>query len=83
MTNHTYKLLVLDIDGTLVSGRGSISTDDREALAKARDLGIQVSLSTGRGIKASLSIIDQLSLDSFPRVLDVLLRLDRLTRNPR
>lgn len=65
MINHPYKLLVADIDGTLVDGYGNISAEDREALTKTRHLGIQVSLSTGRGIKASLSIINQLSLDSY------------------
>ena len=70
LLNHPYKLLVSDIDGTLVSGSGSVSALDREALARARNLGIQVSLSTGRGIKASLSIIDQLSLGSYHTFFD-------------
>lgn len=70
LLNHPYKLLVSDIDGTLVSGSGSVSALDREALARARNLGIQVSLSTGRGIKASLSIIDQLSLDGYHTFFD-------------
>ena len=65
MINHPYKLLVIDIDGTLVNRHGNISTEDREALAKAHDLGIQVSLSTGRGLQASLSLINELSLDSY------------------
>jgi len=60
-----YKLLVVDIDGTLVGRDRSISAEDREALAKVRDLGIQVSLSTGRAVKASLGIINQLSLDGY------------------
>ena len=65
LINHRYKLLVLDIDGTLVNRYGNISAEDREALAKARDLGVQVSLSTGRVIKACLIILKQLSLDSY------------------
>jgi len=56
---------VVDIDGTLVGGNRSISVENREALAKTRGAGIKVSLSTGRAIKACLSIIDQLSLDSW------------------
>jgi len=60
-----YKLLVVDIDGTLVSRDGSISAEDREALAKARDFGVQVSLSTGRAAQACLGIINQLSLDGY------------------
>ena len=58
-----YKLLVVDVDGTLLGRDGSISGKDREALAKARDLGTMVSLSTGRVPRACLNIIKQLSLD--------------------
>ncbi len=60
-----YKLLVVDIDGTLVGKDRSISVENGEALAKARNLGIQVSLSTGRSAQACLGIIDQLSLDGY------------------
>ena len=65
MVNNHYKLLVVDIDGTLVGGDRSISAEDREALAKARDLGMKVSLSTGRVAQACLGIINQLSLDGY------------------
>ncbi len=65
MENSKYKLLVIDVDGTLVGRDGSISAEDREALAKARRLGIQVSLSTGRVTQACLGIINQLSLDGY------------------
>ena len=65
MTSHHYKLLVIDIDGTLINRYGDISAENSEALALARNSGIQVSLSTGRSLKSSLRIIDQLSLDSY------------------
>jgi Cof subfamily protein (haloacid dehalogenase superfamily) len=58
-----YKLLVVDVDGTLLGRDGSISVKDREALAKARQSGTMVSLSTGRVPRACLNIIKQLSLD--------------------
>ena len=70
MAKHKYKLLVLDIDGTLLDGRGNISAEDRVALAKARDSGVQVSLCTGRALKSCLSIIDRLSLDSYHITFD-------------
>jgi len=60
-----YKLLVVDIDGTLLDSDGSISGKDKDALAKACHLGVQVSLSTGRASQACLGIIDQLSLDGY------------------
>ena len=65
LINHPYKLLVVDIDGTLLCREGSISAEDREALAEARRSGIRVSLSTGRAAQACLPIIDQLSLDGY------------------
>lgn len=61
----SYKLLVIDVDGTLVNKDGRISADDRDAVAKARGRGIRVSLSTGRVPQACLGIVDQLSLDGY------------------
>jgi len=60
-----YRLLVVDIDGTLVDKNGVISAEDEKALAKAAASGVKVSLSTGRVIKACRRIIAQLSLDGY------------------
>jgi len=65
-----YKLLVLDVDGTLLDKNGSISAEDREAVVRARQSGVQVSLSTGRVVKACLGIIKQLSLDGYHMFFD-------------
>jgi Cof subfamily protein (haloacid dehalogenase superfamily) len=65
LINSPYKLLVVDIDGTLVNGRRSISAEDQEAVARAFNLGLHVSLSTGRAAQACLGIINQLSLDGY------------------
>ena len=65
-----YKLLVVDIDGTLQGREDSISAENIAALAKARDLGIAVSLSTGRAVGACLNIIKQLSLDGYHMFCD-------------
>ena len=61
----SYKLLVLDIDGTLLDKNGVISAEDRNALTRVCDLGLPVSLSTGRVVTACSKIINQLSLDSY------------------
>ncbi len=61
--NREYKLLVVDIDGTIVDKNGDISDEDKKALAVAAASGVKVSLSTGRVIKACRSIIRELSLD--------------------
>ena len=60
-----YKLLVLDIDGTLLDKNGVISAEDKDAVARVGDLGLAVSLSTGRVAVACSEIISQLSLDSY------------------
>lgn len=65
LINKPYKLLVADIDGTLLGKNGTISTKDADALAKVRQSGIQVSLSTGRVAQACFGVLEQLSLDGY------------------
>ncbi|MFC1928152.1 Cof-type HAD-IIB family hydrolase [Chloroflexota bacterium] len=70
MTNNPYKLLVVDIDGTLLNKSGAISAEDKKALARVSDSGIHVSLSTGRVTQACLKILKQLSLDGYHMFFD-------------
>ena len=65
LINNPYQLLVVDIDGTLLDKGGTISAENEKALARARDLGIRVALSTGRVTQASLKFLNQLSLDGY------------------
>jgi Cof subfamily protein (haloacid dehalogenase superfamily) len=65
LTGSAYKLLVVDIDGTLVGKDGNILAEDREALARVSDSGIKVSLSTGRAVQACSEVLDELSLDGY------------------
>jgi len=65
LVNKSYKLLVVDVDGTLLNKKGTISAEDKEALARAKASGIQVSLSTGRVVQSSAKILGQLSLDGY------------------
>lgn len=58
-----YRLLVVDIDGTLVGSERDISAENKKALDEARRLGVGVALSTGRAVLACRSILDQLALD--------------------
>jgi Cof subfamily protein (haloacid dehalogenase superfamily) len=60
-----YKLLVVDIDGTLLGSRGGISEEDKQALAAARRVGVKVCLSTGRASQGCHWVIDELSLDGY------------------
>lgn len=58
-----YKLLVLDIDGTLVGKSGSISPENKQALARALKSGVTVSLCTGRSLSGCLPLLAELSLN--------------------
>jgi Cof subfamily protein (haloacid dehalogenase superfamily) len=58
-----YKLLVIDIDGTLMGIERNISAENKKALDRARKSGVGVALSTGRALLACRSILDQLELD--------------------
>ena len=63
--NKSYKLLVVDIDGTLLNSRGVISTEDAEAIARLRERGVRVALSTGRASMAADWVLDHLQLDGY------------------
>ena len=65
LASNRYKLLVVDIDGTLLDKKGAISAENKEALARAAGSGVRVSLSTGRVTRACSGIINQLSLDGY------------------
>ena len=60
-----YKLLVVDVDGTLLDKNGIISDEDKKALARAGAAGIRVSLCTGRAVKACDKIFSQITLDGY------------------
>jgi Cof subfamily protein (haloacid dehalogenase superfamily) len=57
-----FRLLVVDIDGTLLNRQGVVSDIDRRALQRAAAAGIVVSLSTGRVINACRDILGELDL---------------------
>jgi hydroxymethylpyrimidine pyrophosphatase-like HAD family hydrolase len=46
-----YRLLALDIDGTLINSRSELTPAIRAALARADDAGIRVVLAPGRRAK--------------------------------
>ncbi len=58
-----FRLLALDIDGTLINSREELTPATREAIRRARRAGIQVVLATGRRYSRSLPYVDHLELD--------------------
>ena len=65
MAGSLYKLLGVDIDGTLVGKNGHILAEDREALSRICGQGIKVSLSTGRAVQSCSRVLEELSLDGY------------------
>jgi len=58
----TYKLLALDMDGTLLNELSEISAENAEWIRRALDAGVTVSFSTGRGFESALPFAEQLKL---------------------
>lgn len=58
-----YRLLVLDIDGTLVDVNDEVTAHTRHALARAQNAGVHVVLATGRRYSRALPIVESLGLD--------------------
>lgn len=58
-----YKLLIVDVDGTLIGREGTISVTDREAVARASAAGLRVAISTGRVPQACIKTLNELHLD--------------------
>ncbi len=58
-----FRLLALDIDGTLINSREELTPATHEAIRRARRSGIQVVLATGRRYSRSLEYTVRLELD--------------------
>jgi HAD superfamily hydrolase (TIGR01484 family) len=59
-----YKLLALDMDGTVLNEDQVVSEANRQAIAAAIEAGVIVMFSTGRGIHSARPFIDDLKLQS-------------------
>jgi Cof subfamily protein (haloacid dehalogenase superfamily) len=60
----SYKLIALDMDGTLLDDDKKISVENREAIQKATKAGKIVIMSTGRGAVSAMPYIEELGLTS-------------------
>ena len=58
-----YRLLAIDIDGTLVNSQDQLTSATRAALGRAIDAGIRVVLATGRRYSRALPLVEPLALD--------------------
>ena len=63
-----YKLIALDMDGTLLKGDKTISKENYNAIQKAKKLGVKIVLATGRplnGIKKYLEHLDLINENDY------------------
>ncbi len=58
-----FRLLAIDIDGTLVNSRDELTPATRAALTRAGEAGIQVVLATGRRYSRTLHLVEPLGID--------------------
>jgi Cof subfamily protein (haloacid dehalogenase superfamily) len=59
-----YKMLVLDMDDTLLTDDHIISNENKEMLSKAQELGVYVILASGRPTPAMIAYAKELQLDN-------------------
>jgi Cof subfamily protein (haloacid dehalogenase superfamily) len=59
-----YRLLAIDIDGTLVNSRDELTNVTRAALRRARAAGVRIVLATGRRYSRALPLVAPLGLDA-------------------
>lgn len=60
-----YKLIAIDIDGTLLNSYGEVSSRNKEAVKKAIDKNVEVVLTSGRMPKAIIPIASKINADKY------------------
>jgi len=58
-----FRLLAIDIDGTLVNSRSELTCPTRRAILQAKQAGIRVALATGRRYSQTIHLIEPLAID--------------------
>lgn len=59
-----YRLLAIDVDGTLVNSRDELTDPTLAALRRAAEAGVRVVLATGRRYSRTLPLVERLGIDS-------------------
>ncbi len=58
-----YRLIAMDIDGTLLNSKGEITDTVRSAIKKTQELGVQIAIVSGRNIPGINDVLGKLGLD--------------------
>ena len=59
-----YKLIAIDMDGTLLNSDHRITEENKQAIAAARAKGIHIVLASGRPLDGMLTALQELDMDS-------------------
>ncbi len=60
-----YKLIAIDLDGTLLNSYGQISSKNKKAIKKAKDNGIEVIIASGRHITSVKSFAKEINCENY------------------
>ena len=60
-----YKLMAIDLDGTLLNSYGEVTPDTKKALLLAKERGTEIVLASGRPISSTESIAVELGIDNY------------------
>lgn len=60
-----YKLIAIDLDGTLLNSYGEVSIKTKEALIEAKKQGVEIVLASGRPISSTESLARELGVDNY------------------
>lgn len=56
-----YKLIAIDLDGTMLNSKGDISEENKEAIKKAQENGIEVIIASGRSKDSVLNFANEIN----------------------
>ncbi|MGL5822893.1 MAG: Cof-type HAD-IIB family hydrolase [Sarcina sp.] len=59
-----YKMICIDMDGTLLNSKKKLSEENKKALKKAYDKGVHIIICTGRNSRSALYFADQIGINS-------------------
>ncbi|MFW5548979.1 MAG: HAD-IIB family hydrolase, partial [Prevotella sp.] len=65
MQQQQYKVIVLDLDGTLTNDKKEITPRTRSALTEAMRLGVKVVLASGRPVYGITALAEELDLKHY------------------
>lgn len=60
-----YKLLAIDLDGTLLNSYGEISEENKKWIKKAKEKGIEIVLTSGRMFTSVKGIAEEIEANNY------------------